>query len=176
MLLRRAILALPLLLSVAGAEPVQPLKRGDPQDPLNHYGWLRELAGSCWQGTADGKPEDVRCFETQFGIVLRQTQEKEVELGTKKVPLKTDAVLAWDAVTGNIEIFSWSSDGSFRTGEATLFKGAYRFLERTRDGKAPEVRTIWRRPSPATFEISLERTDGTRWYDVKVVTYERVKK
>jgi hypothetical protein len=174
--LRRILLLLPLLASAAAAEPLQPLKRGDPQDPLNHYGWLRELAGSCWQGTADGKPEDVRCFETQFGIVLRETIEKEVELGKKKTVLKTDVVLPWDPVTGNIEIFSWSSDGSFRTGEATLWKGAYRFQDRTRDGKPPETRTIWRRPSPTTFEISLERSDGTRWYDVKVVTYERVKR
>jgi hypothetical protein len=176
MQLHRILLALPLILSVAAAEPLQPLKRGDPQDPLNHYGWLRELAGSCWQGTADGKPEDVRCFETQFGIVLRETMEKEVESGKKKTVLKTDRVLAWDGVTGNIEIFSWSSDGSFRTGEATLWKGAYRFLDRPRDGKPPEFRTIWRRPSPETFEVSLERTDGTRWFDVKVVTYERVKR
>lgn len=176
MRLRPFLLALPLLVSVAGAEPLQPLKRGDPQDPLNHYGWLRQLAGSCWQGTVDGKPEDVRCFEAQFGIVLRQTLEKETALGTKKTTLKTDAVLAWDAVTGNIEIFSWSSDGSFRTGEATLWKGAYRFLDRTRDGKPPEFRTIWRRPGPETFEVSLERFDGTRWFDVKVVTYERMKR
>jgi hypothetical protein len=174
--LRRLFLALPLLLSVAGAEPLQPLKRGDPQDPLNHYGWLRELAGSCWQGTADGKPEDVRCFETQFGIVLRQTQEKEVQVGGKKTTLRTDMVMPWDAMTGNIEIFSWSSDGSFRTGEATLWKGGYRFLERTRDGKPPQTRTIWRRPDPTTFQVSLERTDGTRWFDVKLVTYERIAK
>jgi hypothetical protein len=106
----------------------------------------------------------------------RETIEKEVELGKKKTVLKTDVVLPWDPVTGNIEIFSWSSDGSFRTGEATLWKGAYRFQDRTRDGKPPETRTIWRRPSPTTFEISLERSDGTRWYDVKVVTYERVKR
>jgi hypothetical protein len=172
----RLLAALPLLLSVAGAEPIQPLKRGEPQDPMNHYGWLRELAGSCWQGTADGKPEEVRCFEVQFGAVLRQTIEKEVHLGAKSATLRTDSVLAWDAVTGNIEIFSWSSDGSFRTGEATLWKGAYRFLERTRDRKPPEVRTIWRRPGPETFEVSLERTDGTRWFDVKVVNFERVKK
>ena len=138
MLLRRALLRPPPapLRRRGRAHPAAEARR--PAGPAQPLGWLRELAGSCWQGTIDGKPEDVRCFEIQFGIVFRQTQEKEVELGTKKVLLKTDAVLAWDAVTGNIEIFSWSSDGSFRTGEATHWKGAYRFLERTRDGKAPE--------------------------------------
>jgi hypothetical protein len=173
----RLLLVLPLLVSTALAAPPQNFnKRGTPVDPLARYTWLGELAGSCWAGTTeDGKPADTQCYSTQYGNFLRGTIKLQVPRGDKVVDLEGDSVLAWDPVTGNIEIFYWSSDGTFRRGEATLYKGKYRFQDRTRDGSPPVRRTIWRRQGPDSFEVTLERRDGDRWVDVKVVTYERVK-
>jgi hypothetical protein len=60
-ILRIAVL-LPLLASAALAQLPQPVKRGEPLDPITRYTWLGELAGSCWRGTtADGKPADTQC-------------------------------------------------------------------------------------------------------------------
>jgi hypothetical protein len=172
----RLLLFLPLLASTALAELPQPLKRGDPVDPLTRFTWLRELAGSCWRGTtAEGTPADTQCYSTQYGQFLRATTRMRAPRGTKIAELEGDSVLAWDPRTGNLEIFTWSSDGSFRRGEATLYRGVYRFQDRTADGSPPVRRTIWRRQGPHAFEVTLERREGDRWVDVKVVEYERVK-
>ena len=173
---RLSLLLLPLLVSTALAELPQPLKRGDPVDPLTRFTWLRELAGSCWRGTtADGKPADTQCYSIQYGQFVRATSRMQVPRGTKVVDLEGDSVLAWDPRTGNLEIFSWSADGSFRRGEATLYRGVYRFQDRTADGSPPVRRTIWRRQGPDAYAVTLERREGDRWVDVKVVEYERVK-
>jgi len=173
----RLLLVLPLLVSTALAAPPQNFnKRGTPVDPLARYTWLGELAGSCWAGTTeDGKPADTQCYSTQYGNFLRGTIKLQVPRGDEVVDFEGDSVLAWDPVTGNLEIFYWSSDGAFRRGEATLYKGKYRFQDRPRDGSPPVRRTIWRRQGPDAFEVTLERRDGDRWVEVKVVTYERVK-
>ena len=171
------LLVLPLLVPTALAEQPQNFKkRGTPVDPLTRYTWLGELAGACWRGTtADGKPADTQCYSTQYGHFLRGTVRTPVPRGDRLVDLEGDSVLAWDPESGNLEIFYWASDGSFRRGEATLFKGVYRFQDRTRDGSPPVKRTIWRRQGPDAFEVTLERRDGDRWVEVRVVTYERVK-
>jgi len=176
MTLGRLLLLLPLLASTALAEPPQPLKRGAPVDPLTRFTWLRELAGSCWRGTtAEGTPADTQCYSIQYGQFLRATSRMQAPRGTKVVELEGDSVLAWDPRTGNLEIFSWSSDGSFRKGEATLYRGVYRFQDRTADGSPPVRRAIWRRQGPDAYEVTLERREGDRWVDVKVVEYGRVK-
>ena len=174
-LLRVAIL-LPLLASAALAQVAQPLKRGEPVDPLTRYTWLRELAGSCWRGTtAAGKPADTQCYSIQFGQFIRLVSRVEAPRGTKVVELEEESVLAWDPRTGNLEVFRWSSDGTFRRSEATLYRGVYRFQDRSADGSPPVRRTIWRRQGPDAFEVTLERREGERWTDVKVVEYARVK-
>ena len=121
-ILRVAVL-LPLLASAALAQLPQPLKRGDSVDPLTRYTWLRELAGSCWRGaTADGKTADTQCYSIQFGQFIRLVSRVEAPRGTKIVELEEESVLAWDPRTGNLEVFRWSSDGTFRRSEATLYR------------------------------------------------------
>jgi hypothetical protein len=176
MTLGRLLLVLPLLASTALAELPKPLQRGDPVDPLTRFTWLRELAGSCWRGaSAEGTPADTQCYSIQYGQFVRATTTSKVPRGARVVDLEVDSVLAWDPRTGNLEIFSWSSDGSFRRSEATLFKGVYRFQDRTADGSPPVRRTIWRRQGPDGFAVTLERRDGDRWVEVKVVEYQRVR-
>lgn len=177
MRLRLLPVVLPLLASTALAAPVQPLKRdGNVIDPLSRYTWLGELAGACWQGTTEeGAPADTQCYSTQYGHFLRGTVRMTVPRGVKMGEFEGDSVLAWDPVTGNLEIFYWGNDGQYRRGEATLYKGAYRFQDRTRDGSPPVKRTIWRRRGPDEFQVTQERRDGDRWFVVRVVTYERVK-
>lgn len=171
------LLVVPLLASTALAAPPQNFKkRGTQVDPLTRYTWLGELAGSCWRGTStDGELVDTQCYSTQFGHFLRGTIRFPVPRGEKTAAFEGDSVLAWDPASGNLEIFYWGNDGSFRKGEATLWKGVYRFQDRTKDGSAPVRRTIWRRQGPDAFEVTLEHRKGDRWDAVKVVSYERVK-
>ncbi len=177
MRLRILLLALPILVSTALAKQPQNFKkRGTPIDPMTRYTWLGELAGSCWRGTTgDGKPADTQCYSTQYGHFLRGTLRTQEPRGDKVVDLESDSILAWDPVIGNLEILRWSSDGSFRRGEATLFKGVYRFQDRTRDGSPPVKRTIWRRTGPDAFEVTLEHREGDHWVEAKVVSYQRVR-
>ena len=177
MRLRLLLLVIPVLASSALASPPQNFKkRGTQVDPLTRYTWLGELAGACWRGTTgDGEPVDTQCYSTQYGHFLRGTIQFPAPRGDKVVTFEGDSVLAWDPSTGNLETFHWGNDGSFRKGEATLFKGVYRFQDRTKDGSPPVRRTIWRRQGPDAFEVTQERRDGDRWVVVKVVSYERVK-
>ncbi|MCW5593354.1 MAG: hypothetical protein KIS74_14735 [Burkholderiales bacterium] len=72
MKLRLAALALclpPLAWSQAPAE-----------DPLAYLGWMKDLAGSCWQGRAQGRPE-IRTSWTRQGPdgyrAVRERREAE---------------------------------------------------------------------------------------------------
>lgn len=174
----RRLLLVPLLaLSLGTSAHGEPYQRNrGPVDPMLRYGWLRELAGACWQGAyADGKAADLQCWSSQHGQFLRMTTKGRVPQGAKEVDVETDWVVAWDPVNGNMETFSWSSDGTWRRGDATLFQGAYRFWDRTSDGSTPVRRTIWRRVGPDAYEVSLERKEPDRWVDVRAVRYTRVR-
>ncbi len=173
---RPLALLLPLLCSTALAAPVQPLRRGQPLDQLTRFSWLHELSGACWAGTDDdGKPVDTRCWTAQFDQFLRETTREKVPRGEKVVDLEIDSVIAWDRDTGNLEVFAWASDGSWRRAEGTLWKQAYRFQDRTADGSPPMKRTIWRRLGNDAYTVTYERREGDRWVDYRRVTYERVK-
>jgi hypothetical protein len=45
-------------------------------DPLAFLGWMKDLAGACWEGRdAQGRLTDRQCYELQFGRFLRGTIE-----------------------------------------------------------------------------------------------------
>ena len=174
---RRAVLALLLALATApAAGALEPLRRNEPFDPILRLGWVRELSGSCWQGKdADGKAAGTVCWSTPYGRFVQAVSRTRVPRGAESVELEETSLLAWDPVSGNIEIFTWASDGTWRRGEAIVFREVYRFWDRAAGAPEPLRRTIWRRRSPTSYEVSVDRRDGDRWVDVRVITYERVK-
>ena len=67
-----AVLALACLAAPAVAQA--------PADPLAPFGWLRQLAGSCWRGEyANSRAGDKQCYEWQYGRFLRATSQAQTE-------------------------------------------------------------------------------------------------
>ena len=75
---------------------------------------------------------------------------------------------------GQYDVAQWNSEGRLVVAEATLYRGAFRFWTREKDGSDPKERTIWRRYGKERFEVTLERREGDRWRTVKTTAYDRV--
>ena len=165
------LLALALLPSPAFAQA----RAGIPVVPMDRFQWLGELAGSCWRGTsAEGKEVDTRCFSVQWDRLLRGTTRTPVPRGDKVVTVEGDLVIAWNPRNGQYDVAQWNSEGRLVVAEATLYRGAFRFWTREKDGSDPKERTIWRRYGKERFEVTLERREGDRWRTVKTTAYDRV--
>ena len=82
------------------------------EDPLAWLGWMKDLAGACWQGTdAAGKPIDRQCYELQFGRFLRGTIEMGAAEG-RPPAFRGDSLFHREPKTGRIAIVLWASNGS----------------------------------------------------------------
>ncbi len=194
-LLAAALFALPLLAAAQlpppppepAAAPVMPAKAGGPPvppvlpkatepaaDPLAFAGWLRELAGACWQGAdAAGRPADKQCYQLQFGRFLRGTREIPAPPGNP--PLSGDSVFYAGARPGHIAILTWASNGTVGAGEALVDGEAIRFPQKAAPGQ-PETRVSWTRQRPDGFTVVRERREGDAWKEMARVAYRRIAK
>ena len=113
-------------------------------DPLAYLGWMKDLAGACWQGSdAAGAATDRQCYEIQFGRFLRGTIE--IGGGDGKPPgLRGDSLFHRHRGTDGIAIVMWGSNGTVNPGEAIVEGEAIRFPQPKVEGR-PEVRTSWTR-------------------------------
>ncbi len=94
-----------------------------PADPLAPFGWLRQLAGSCWRGEyANTRTADKQCYEWQYGRFLRGTIELTGVQGEGVTPmdLRGDSVWAWDAARSRLQLTTWASNGTLSPGEAVF--------------------------------------------------------
>lgn len=143
-----------------------------PGDPLAYLGWMKDLAGACWQGTdAAGRATDRQCYEIQFGQFLRGTIEIGASDG-KPAGFRGDSLFHRDPGTGRIAMVNWASNGAVGRGEALLEGEAIRFLQPKTEGR-PEVRHSWTRTGPESFRVVRERREGENWVEVLVVNYRR---
>jgi hypothetical protein len=170
-LLALLFLAFTISPSAAAAQP----RAAIPVVPMDRYQWMGQLVGSCWRGTnVDGKEMDTQCYSVQFGRFLRATTRMKDPRGGKNAPVEGEFLMAWNPKNGQYDAARWSSDGAFRVEEATLYRGAFRFWKRERDGSDPRERTIWRQYGKDRYEVTLERREGDVWHAVKTTTYDRV--
>jgi hypothetical protein len=145
------------------------------EDPLAWLGWMKGLAGACWQGAdAAGKPIDRQCYEIQFGRFLRGTIEIGAAEG-KPPAFRGDSLFHLDRAAGRIAIVMWASNGTVNTGEAVIDGEAIRFPQPKVEGR-PETRTSWTRQGPDAFRVARERREGEAWREILVVDYRRVAK
>ena len=97
------------MFAAALAAPALALGQADATDPLAYLGWMKDLAGACWQGTgAEGRTTDRQCYEVQFGRFLRGT----IEIGaidTKPPGFRGDSLFHRDPKTGRIAIELWAT-------------------------------------------------------------------
>ena len=139
------------------------------QDPkAAELGWLRDLAGHCWQGMqADGAVADTQCYSLQFGRYLRGTIEIP---GTEGEPpkLRGDSVWSWDAAKQKVTVVTWASAGALGISDAE-FEG-----DRVRFSFGPGVRSYWQRTGPDSFVVVRERRDGEGWREERRVNYRRL--
>ena len=145
------------------------------EDPLAWLGWMKDLAGSCWQGTdASGKPIDRQCYELQFGRFLRGTIEMGAAEG-RPPAFRGDSLFHRDRATGRLAIVMWGSNGTVNPGEAVIEGEAIRFPQPRAEGR-PEVRTSWTRLGPDAYRVARERREGEAWKEILAVDYRRVAK
>jgi hypothetical protein len=168
MISRILVLAIVLLVPVARAQA--------PADPLAAFGWLRQLAGSCWRGEyANTNTSDKQCYEWQYGRLLRGTIELSgVQGAGAAAEVRGDSVWAWDAARNRIQLATWASNGTLTTGEAA-FEGDVLRVTMSRGDAAPAMRTSWQRLDADAFMVRRERREGDTWREILVVRYARIK-
>jgi hypothetical protein len=159
----------------AAAEPAD--------DPLAHFGWLRQLAGSCWATTLpDGKTTDRQCYEFRLGRFLFGT----ITIGAATAPaagpdtrhpagFRGEGLLAWDAKANKIALWTWASDGSFGPAEATFEGELVRFPRPNKadPGAPPTSRTTWKRLDADSFRVGQEQRENGAWTEKWFVVYRR---
>jgi hypothetical protein len=138
------------------------------QEPkLAELGWLRELAGHCWQGTeADGAAADTQCYTLQFGRHLRGTIEIPGAPG-EPPRLRGDSVWSWDAAKRKITVVTWASAGALGITDAEFDGDLVRF------SFGPDVRSYWQRTASDGYVVVRERRDGEAWRAERRVNYRQ---
>ena len=148
-----------------------------PADPLAPFGWLRQLAGSCWRGEyANTRTADKQCYEWQYGRFLRGTIELTGVQGEGATPLELrgDSVWGWDTARNRMPLTTWSSNGTLTQGEA-VFDGDLLRVAMDRGESAPTLRATWQRLDCDAYLVRRERREGEGWREILVVRYARVK-
>jgi hypothetical protein len=141
-----------------------------PDSPLAAFGWMKELAGSCWTTTLpDGQTRDTQCYEARHGRFLFG----RIEIGTR---FQGESLFAWDEDAKKIVFYFWGSNGRHGVGEGRFEGELIHFPEFTkRDPAAPESRSTWSQIGPDAYRVSRQERSGDAWSEKWAVTYTRVK-
>lgn len=143
--------------------------------PPGHFGWLAELAGSCWQGTyPDGETTDTQCYSSQYGRYLRGTIAIRPRAAGGK-SYEGDSVFAWDPKAPELDFHYWSSEGSNGVSRGVVAADTIIFSNApSTDAAKPPRRSVWRRLSPDSYRVTVQEQSGEAWSDRLAVTYSRL--
>lgn len=145
--------------------------------PLEAFGWLAELAGSCWKGDhPDGKTSDTQCYLAQYERLLRGAIKVHRE-GAPQPVFEGDAVFSPDQ-TGQKRIVytQWGTGGAYSTGQITFEGDTLVFRNRQPDGNESDVRSVWRRTGPDGYRVTRERSIPEKgWLPLLEVDYRRLR-
>lgn len=175
----RAVLTLALSAAAAAAEEKA------VADPLVGFGWLRDLAGSCWTAVLPGGTlRDTQCYEVRMGRFLHGAIRLEDAATARaagpavKLPHGSgfEGANVCKAADGRISCWLWASDGTFGPSEAMLDGDLVRYPHAPKPGStAAEQRSTWKRLSPDSFQVTRERKDPDGWKELFAVTYTRAR-
>lgn len=170
------VLAIALVASAGAGTAVAQSSPAPPEAPAG-FGWLRQLAGSCWRGEyANSGTADRQCYEWQYGRLLRGTIELTGAQGDgTATTLRGDSVWAWSTARNRIELATWANNGTLTTGVAQFDGELLRVTMGASEGAAPTLRTTWQRLDADAFLVRRERRDGDAWRETLVVRYTRVR-
>ena len=141
--------------------------------PDGAFGWMQELAGSCWVATYPDGTRDEQCYDTQFDRFLRGTIEIRAAAADRQ-PYRGDSVLAWDSARSEIRFTFWGSRGNHGSligrveGRQIIFPG-----QDAAGAQGPITRTVWSRIDERSFRVVQQSSDGSRWSDVMTLVYVR---
>jgi len=184
MTLRRLTLAVTLALTPFPLLAQDALPKADP---LAGFGWLRELAGSCWTTVLPGgKLRDTQCYEVRFGRFLAGSIRLEPvaapdDTAAPAVKLPHGAGFGGENICkaekgGRISCWNWGSDGTFSPGEYLADGELFRYpLPRKPASTAPEQRMTWKRLDADSVRVLREKKDGEAWTESFAVVYTRVR-
>jgi hypothetical protein len=168
------------LLAAAAAAVAMPAANAQapaPGEALAGFGWFAELVGSCWRGEhPGGSGSDTQCYTLQFDRVIRGTIEVTSKgPGGSPHTFKGDSAFAADPARKRVTYAQWGSNGVLGSGELTFEGDALVFVNRTPDGSAAAMRTVWRRAGADGYKVTRERRDEAGWRPVFDVEYRRVR-
>src|SRR5688572_9865871 len=146
--------------------------------PLDHFAWLKDLAGACWTGEhPDGKTRDTQCYRVQFDRFIYGTiRISELHRGRWQETFEGDSVLAWDESNQRIAYWFWSNTGAFGPAEALIDGEKIHFPAPRRAGStAPEVRSSWTRLDADSYRVVRQKHEGNEWKEMFTITYRRTK-
>jgi hypothetical protein len=157
-------------------------------DPLAGFGWLRDLAGSCWTTVLPGgSMRDTQCYEFRFGRFLAGSIRVEA-VAAAAAPAPAAAKLPHGAgfggenicaaeASGRVSCWNWGSDGTFAPGEFVPDGDSFHYPLRRKPGStAPEQRMTWKRLDAESFRVAREKEDGENWAETFSVVYTRVRR
>ena len=142
------VLALTLAATLAATSP--------PADPLpaGAFGWIGELAGSCWTGVhPDGATRDTQCYSSQYGRFLRGTIEIAAAAAaggpSERPPYRGDSVFTWDPERSELTFIYWGSRGNHGRSTGRIEDERIVFdMAPSTDPDAPPRRAVWTRVGP----------------------------
>jgi hypothetical protein len=143
--------------------------------PLAHFGWLADLAASCWTGTdAEGRTTDRQCYSVQYDRFLRGTIELFAGDDPGERAFQGDSIFAWDPKLGRVVYTYWGSAGQVGRAEAHFDLDRLVFPGPAgADGDSAAPRSVWERLDAGSFRVTRERRAGDRWHPEAVVVYRR---
>lgn len=140
--------------------------------PDGAYGWMAELAGSCWSAVFPDGTRDTQCYSVQYGRYLRGTIELAPGPAASRPLYRGDSVAFWDGETGEIAVHYWSDAGSHGVMTARLDGETIVFARPPRPGGS-ETRMVWTRTGPDSYRVVQQRREGEAWLDGQAVDYAR---
>jgi hypothetical protein len=153
----------------------QPSRPAAEADPLAFLGWLRGLAGSCWQGTDEGGvPTDRQCYELQYGHFLKGS----IVVGSPGAAtgaFRGDSLFHNVGRSGTVGVVMWGSNGLVSIGQAHMEGSVLRFNQPKAEGR-PAIRVSWTPQGTEGFRVSREQQEGNAWKELNAISYRRAAK
>jgi hypothetical protein len=159
--------------------------RPDRPGPLAGFGWLRDLAGSCWAAELpDGKLRSTQCYEIRFGRFLARSIRLDPTTGADEetemaAALPDGAGFEGESICGveeggRISCWSWGNDGEFSSREYFADGDLFHYPLPRRGPARPERRITWSKLDQDRFQLSREKKGREGWTELSAVVYTRV--
>ena len=133
--------------------------------PAGHFGWLPELAGSCWTARRPDGERITQCYRIEFDRFIRRSIET-----SGAAPMRAESVAVWVGECSEVQFYQWGSSGT--PGLITARLDGDRLIY-TNPVPMLRQRHIMTRPRGGSFQM-IEQTQATGgWVDVSTLRYVR---